>query len=304
MKKVFSILLVVILLGAVAFCAVACDKDETPAVTEFIKETTLDKEADLLFGQDKAFAIMDKVVNFSVEYSANGGNNKQAGIAKLVLDTTNDENFVSIYANSSLLEEGLVTSSSIEYMFLQWEEDRGELEKTLVIADSYKDSTGENIGPRWKTYSEAELESSAGANVKAYHQALIANCGAHFGTRYIREDVYDMNDDSYDTIKVTQKEVFSDAEMTKLVRTEITITYSYLNDEEKTINGTATIVLNEREIDLIDGTFVTAMTISSITIVEDGGFNLTATYNYDVYSLDIPEEGDFTSEWAEAYPLA
>lgn len=304
MKKIFTMLLVVALLGAVAFCAVACDKDEETPATEFERVTTLEKEADLLFGQDKAFAIMDKVVNFSVEYSANGGNNKQAGIAKLVLDTTNDENFVSIYANSSLLEEGLVTSSSTEYMFLQWEEDRGDLEKTLVIADSYKDSTGENIGPRWQTYSEKELESSAGADVKAYHKAFIASCGAHFGTSYIRDDVYDMNDDIYDTIKVSSKEVFSNEEMTNLVRVEITITYSYLNDEEKTINGTATIVLNEREVDLIDGTFVTALTISSINIVEEGGLNLSATYTYDVTSLDAPTEDNYTTAWPEAYPIA
>lgn len=301
MKRIFSILLVVALLCAVCFCAVACNDDEQPK--EFERVTTLDKEPDVLFGKDKAFTLMDKATNFSVEYTTQEGDEQSAGIAKLVLDTTEKENFVSVYANGSMKDdEGVV--NSIAYMFLTWEENRkGDMEKTLVSVSSFSGGDVDEE-PIWDAYTENELESSVGAPIKAYHKSLIANCGANHGTRYIREEIYNQNDDVYDTIKASMKEIYSDEALTKLVRTEITITYSYLNDEEKAVNGTATIVLENKEVDFVDGQNATALVITSITIVEEGGYNLSAKYTYGVYSLDAPTEENYLTSWPEAYPLS
>ena len=238
MKRIFSILLIVALVSGIAICAVACNK-------EFSAELTDEVAREMLFGQEQVFALMDEAVNFSVEYSATGNGEKTAGIAKLVLDETNGENFVSIYANSSYAEEDGVANST-NYMFYTWEAKKnGELEKTLVFLSSYK-GDGSEIEPEWEEYGEYELDSSEGTAVKNYHKMLLANCGAHHGISYVREGIFNENDDVYDTIQVTGTGYYADKDMTDMNRAEIVIKYNYLDGDEKSISGTATIILEKK----------------------------------------------------------
>ena len=295
MKKILSILLLVALVSSIAICAVGCTPDDT------LYESTLAKEEaeELLFGQNKAFALMDKSVNFAVEYKALQDGEQMAGEAKLVLDETEGENFVSLYANATVAS-GNVKENSTVYLFLTWEENkRGELEKTLVMAAAYS-GADETREPVWEEYSSSEIDST----IKQAQQGLIANCGAHTGTRLIREDIYNQNDDIYDTIQVTGKTFFSDEEMTQLVKTEIVITYNYLNDDEERIYCTATVVLENKSVKLIDGTTVDAHAITSITILDDGGSSFAVKYTYGVNELGAPTKDNYETAWPEEYPLA
>ena len=298
MKKILSILLLVALVSSIAICAVGC----TPEETLYEGALTKEQAEELLFGQNKAFALMDKSVNFAVEYKATEGvahGEQVAGEAKLILDETDGANFVSVYANSSLVE-GNSRQNSIAYMFLTWEENkRGDLEKTLVYATSYSE-TADAGEPSWQEYSSSAIDST----VKQTQLALIANSGAHTGTRLIRENIYNQNDDVYDTIQVTGKAFYSDEALTQHVKTEIVITYNYLNDEDVRIYGTATVVLENKEVKLVDGTTATSLAITSITILEEGGPNFVATYTYGVNELGAPTKDNYQTAWPEAYRIA
>jgi hypothetical protein len=298
MKKIFSILLLIVIISSMAIFAVGCNDDET------LYEATLTKEKaeDLLFGQNKAFALMDKSVNFSVafkssSYKGSPDESILASEAKLVLDETAGENFVSIYVNSTEFAEGKRLNATA-YMFLEWEEKRGELEKTLVDVHSISvDYVKQDIS--WQEYTGSKIDS----DVKLQHQALIANSGANIGVRYIREVIYNQNDDIYDTIQVTGKDFFSDKEMTQLVKTEIVITYSYVDEDGASKDGVATVVLENKNVKLIDGTTVEALAITSINIKTGDTFDLSAAYTYGVESIDAPTEDNFITTWPSEYPI-
>ncbi len=295
MKKIISILLLVALMSVLAISAVAC------APREITGAITNEKATQLLFGYDQAFALMDKVANFKVEYTATSPNGKTAGTASLVLDETNGENFVSVYANSTY-KEGVEVSNSTSFMFYTWAENRkGELEKTLVNATSF---TGEEvIEPHWTEYSQFELDSDDNASLKQQHNSLIANCGAHTGTRYIREEIYNQNKDVFDTVQLTGTGRFKDESMTDVFGADVVITYNY-EEDGKTIYGTATVVVEEMSVKLVDGKTVTGMVIKSITIAEEGGLNFSVTYTYGVDAIPTITKDNYKAEWPEAYPLA
>ncbi len=299
MKKIFSILLLIVIISSMAIFAVGC----TPEETLYEGALTKEQAEELLFGQNKAFALMDKSVNFSVAFKSNSykGSPDQsivANEAKLVLDETAGENFVSIYVNSTELAEEQLRNATV-YMFLQWEEKRGDLEKTLVNVRSTS-VDGIKQSPSWEEYTGSQINS----DVKLYHQALIANCGANIGVRYIREVIYNQNDDIYDTIQVTGKDFFSDKEMTQLVKTEIVITYSYVDEDGASKDGVATLVLENKNVKLIDGTTVEALAITSININAGDAFDLSASYTYGVNELGAPTKDNYETAWPEEYPLA
>ena len=296
MKKIFCTLLAVALMTTIAFCAVGCTKDISGALTNEVAQN-------LLFGQNQAFALMDQAVNYTVEYVASQDDSKTAGMATLVLDETNGVNFVSLYANSSYIDEG-DQGNSIAYAFLNWEEKKnGSLEKSQVMLSSYTDGV-DDLAPAWNEYSDMEMSGSVGAPVKMHYNTLISNCGAHHGTRYIREEIYNNNKDVFDTVQITGTGHYNDKEMQDMFKAEVVITYNYVDDNEATIHGKVTVVLDKREIKLVDGRTVDMLTITSINIAEEGGFNLTANYTYGVNSFEKPTEDNLEEVWPEEYPIA
>ena len=291
MKKIFCTLLAVALMTTIAFCAVGCTKDISGALTNEVAQN-------LLFGQNQAFALMDQAVNYTVEYVASQDDSKTAGMATLVLDETNGVNFVSLYANSSYID-GEDHGNSIAYAFLNWEEKKnGSLEKSQVMLSSYTDGV-DDMAPVWNEYSDMEMSA-----VKMHYNTLISNCGAHHGTRYIREEIYNNNKDVFDTVQITGTGHYNDKEMQDMFKAEVVITYNYVDDNEATVHGKVTVVLDKREIKLVDGRTVDMLTITSINIAEEGGFNLTANYTYGVNSFEKPTEDNLEEVWPEAYPIA
>ena len=296
MKKIFCTLLAVALMTTIAFCAVGCTKDISGALTNEVAQN-------LLFGQNQAFALMDQAVNYTVEYVASQDDSKTAGMATLVLDETNGVNFVSLYANSSYID-GEDQGNSIAYAFLNWEEKKnGSLEKSQVMLSSYTDGV-DDLAPVWNEYSDMEMSGSVGAPVKMHYNTLISNCGAHHGTRYIREEIYNNNKDVFDTVQITGTGHYNDKEMQDMFKAEVVITYNYVDDNEATVHGKVTVVLDKREIKLVDGRTVDMLTITSINIAEEGGFNLTANYTYGVNSFEKPTEVNIEEVWPEEYPIA
>lgn len=296
MKKIFCTLLAVALMTTIAFCAVGCTKDISGALTNEVAQN-------LLFGQNQAFALMDQAVNYTVEYVASQDDSKTAGMATLVLDETNGVNFVSLYANSSYID-GEDKGNSIAYAFLNWEEKKnGSLEKSQVMLSSYTDGV-DDLAPVWNEYSDMEMSGSVGAPVKMQYNTLISNCGAHHGTRYIREEIYNNNKDVFDTVQITGTGHYNDKEMQDMFKAEVVITYNYVDDNEVTVHGKVTVVLDKREIKLVDGRTVDMLTITSINIAEEGGFNLTANYTYGVNSFEKPTEDNLEEMWPEEYPIA
>ena len=296
MKKIFCTLLAVALMTTIAFCAVGCTKDISGALTNEVAQN-------LLFGQNQAFALMDQAVNYTVEYVASQDDSKTAGMATLVLDETNGVNFVSLYANSSYID-GEDQGNSIAYAFLNWEEKKnGSLEKSQVMLSSYTDGV-DDLAPVWNEYSDMEMSGSVGAPVKMHYNTLISNCGAHHGTRYIREEIYNNNKDVFDTVQITGTGHYNDKEMQDMFKAEVVITYNYVDDNEVTVHGKVTVVLDKREIKLVDGRTVDMLTITSINIAEEGGFNLTANYTYGVNSFEKPTEDNIEEVWPEEYPIA
>lgn len=296
MKKIFCTLLAVALMTTIAFCAVGCTKDISGALTNEVAQN-------LLFGQNQAFALMDQAVNYTVEYVASQDDSKTAGMATLVLDETNGVNFVSLYANSSYID-GEDQGNSIAYAFLNWEEKKnGSLEKSQVMLSSYTDGV-DDLAPVWNEYSDMEMSVSVGAPVKMHYNTLISNCGAHHGTRYIREEIYNNNKDVFDTVQITGTGHYNDKEMQDMFKAEVVITYNYVDDNEATVHGKVTVVLDKREIKLVDGRTVDMLTITSINIAEEGGFNLTANYTYGVNSFEKPTKDNLEEVWPEEYPIA
>ena len=103
---------------------------------------------------------------------------------------------------------------------------------------------------------------------------------------------------------MTGKDFFSDKEMTQLVKTEIVITYSYVDEDGASKDGVATLVLENKNVKLIDGTTVEALAITSINIKAGDAFDLSASYTYGVNELGAPTQDNYQTAWPEEYPLA
>lgn len=286
MKKIITTIIAIMLIGVLGVAFVACDKDETPENT---KDLTATEAESLLFGNDGAMNFASKVFNVKVNFNGKTEYADNAGEAILILDETNGENFATVYHNQIAVEDG-VESTYTYFAFLNWVERKGKLEnKGLVVASKEDD--------------QAIAVDTYASGYESLHNNLVKQCGIHIGKNLLESHIHNPNEDVYDTIAYSAKATYSDSALTDMIKVEITMTYNYEYNGE-TINGTAVVVLEKKEVKIYDGSTATGLVLTSVNLTESNDYRMSITYTYGIDTIDLPDVDDPEANWPEKCHIA
>ena len=289
MKKILAIVIAVLMIGALAVTFTACG-DDTPEVFE--KTLTATEAEDYVFGANGAINNGGKVFNVKATFSGHANGSTSCGETILVLDTTEGENFASIYDNQTSKDDddGEITNKT-EFLFINWTERSNGTLKNNGVVHAYSID------------GETPVSNLLASGYEGLQNNLLKNSGLQGGKSVLENQIHNPNEDVYDTLQYTAKAIYNDSSMTDLNKVEVTITYHY-EDDDQIINGTANIVMSMREVTIYDGTTKTLLVFDSIVVAESVGNNMTINYVYGVDSLGAPDFDDLSGTWPEAYPLA
>lgn len=286
MKKIITTILAIMLIGVLGVAFVACDKDDTPKNT---KDLTSTEAESILFGNNGAMNFASKVFNVKVDFAITTASANTAGEAILVLDETNEENFATVYHNETIVEDG-VEDTYTYFAFLNWVERKGELEnKGLVVATKEGD--------------QAIAVDTYASGYESLHNNLVKQCGIHLGKTILESHIHNPNDDIYDTIVYSAKATYSDSALTDMTKVEVTMTYNYEYNGQ-TINGTAVVVLEKKDVKIYDGSTDTGFVLTSVQVTESNDYSMSVTYTYGIDTIDLPDVDDPEANWPEKYPIA
>ena len=287
MKKILAIVIAVLMIGALAVTFTACGED-TP---EFFEKTLTATEAeDYVFGANGAINNGGKVFNLKATFSGHENGSTSRGETILVLDTTEGENFASIYDNQTSKDDDGEITNKTEFLFIDWaERSNGTLRNNGVVHANSRNG-------------ESPVSNLLTSGYEGLQNNLLKNSSIQFGKSILENKIHNPNKDVYDTLQYTAKANYHDSAMTDLNKVEVTITYHY--EDDQIVNGTAKIVMSMREVTIYDGTTKTLLVFDSIVVTESAGINMTVNYVYGVDSLGAPDLDDLSGTWPEAYPIA
>ena len=289
MKKILAIFIAVLMICALAVTFSACGEDTPPEVLE--KTLTATEAEDYVFGANGAINNGGKVFNVKATFSGHANGNTSRGETILVLDTTNDENFASIYDNQTSKDDDGEITNKTEFLFINWTKKSNGTLKNSGVVHAYSRN------------GETPVSNLLTSGYEGIQNNLLKNSGLQRGKSILENQIHNPNEDVYDTLQYTAKAIYNDSAMTDLNRVEVTITYHY-EDADQIVNGTANIVMSMREVTIYDGTTETLLVFDSIVRTESAGNNMTINYVYGVDSLGAPDLGDLSGTWPEAYPIA
>lgn len=289
MKKILAIVIAVLMIGALAVTFTACG-DDTPEVFE--KTLTATEAEDYVFGANGAINNGGKVFNVKATFAGTASDEQISGESILFIDTTNDENFASIYDNQTSKDlDSSEISNRTSFLFIDWvERSNGTLKNDGVVFAHSEDG-------------EAPEMSVSSSGYELIQNQLLKASGIQFGKSVLENQIHNPNEDVYDTLQYTAKAIYNDSAMTDLNKVEVTITYHY-EDDDQIVNGTANIVMSMREVTIYDGTTKTLLVFDSIVVTESAGSNMTINYTYGIDSFATPDLDDLDGTWPEAYPIA